>query len=113
MVKSQLNNDVIYKEGTDIDDEDEGYASTRYEYTYLKNPLEIVLGKEKYTYSKYDVIYYPVYLVINDELEKGILIEPFKIRTKSIHTYQIVSPKELSNIPKVQNFKNWVLENLK
>jgi LysR family glycine cleavage system transcriptional activator len=51
--------------------------------------------------------------VINDELEKGILIEPFKIRTKSIHTYQIVSPKELSNIPKVQNFKNWVLENLK
>lgn len=51
--------------------------------------------------------------VINDELEKGILIEPFKIRTKSIHTYQIVSPKELSNIPKVKNFKNWVLENLK
>ena len=72
MVKSQLNNDVIYKEGTDIDDEDEGYASTRYEYTYLKIPLEIVLGKEKYTYSKYDVIYYPVYLVINDELESKI-----------------------------------------
>jgi len=51
--------------------------------------------------------------VFDDELKKGILVEPFKIRTKSLHTYQIVSPKELSNIPKVKNFKKWVLENLK
>ena len=51
--------------------------------------------------------------VFDDELKKGILVEHFKIRTKSLHTYQIVSPKELSNIPKVKNFKKWVLENLK
>ena len=51
--------------------------------------------------------------IVQEDLKKGILIEPFQIRTKSINSYQLVSPKEASNMPKVKNFKKWVLENLK
>jgi LysR family glycine cleavage system transcriptional activator len=51
--------------------------------------------------------------VVQEDLKNGILIEPFQIRTMSINSYQLVSPKEASNMPKVKNFKKWVLENLK
>ena len=67
MVQSKLNSDVVYKENTNIDDEDIGYAATLYEYTMFGISLVIALGKIKYTYSKYDVVYYPIYLIVNEE----------------------------------------------
>jgi LysR family glycine cleavage system transcriptional activator len=51
--------------------------------------------------------------VVQEDLKKGILIEPFNIRTTSINSYQLVSPYGVTNTPKVQLFKKWVLENLK
>jgi len=67
MVNSKLNSDVIYKNDTDIDEEDIGYAATLYEYTIHGISLVIALGKVKYTYSKHNVVYYPIYLIINEE----------------------------------------------
>lgn len=74
MVKSKLQPDnITYKEDKQIDDEDEGYAATLYEYTIYDMPLVIALGKEKYTYSSnYNVVYYPIYLIINQELHSKI-----------------------------------------
>lgn len=67
MVKSSLNESINYNESKKIDEEDIGYASTTYDTTLLGIPLELAIGKEKYTYSKYDVVYYSLYLVMYEE----------------------------------------------
>lgn len=68
MVKSKLYPDKItYKEESVLDEEDVGYASASYELLIHGEPLIIALGKEKYTYSRYDVVYYPIYLIVNEE----------------------------------------------
>jgi len=73
MVKSQIFPDKInYNENKQIDEEDIGHASTRYETTYFSIPIEIALGKEKHTYSAHNVIYFSVYLIIDNILKDKI-----------------------------------------
>ena len=63
-MKSKLNSiNINYSESKDMDPEDIGYDSTLYEYELFGIPIQIALGKEKYTYSRYDVIYYCIYLI--------------------------------------------------
>jgi hypothetical protein len=65
MVNSKINPDkVIYNEIKSIDDGDIGYASSVYEIELYNNNIEIVLGREKYTYSDYGIIYYTIYLLL-------------------------------------------------
>ena len=65
MVKSKINPDkVIYNEIKTIDDGDIGFASSVYEIELYNNNIEIVLGREKYTYSDYGIIYYTIYLLL-------------------------------------------------
>lgn len=66
MVKSLLDKEhITYKEDRSIDEEDVGHSSSLYEYDLYDQTIEIALGREKYTYSNYNVIYYPIYLIIN------------------------------------------------
>ena len=73
MVKSIIYPDIIYKEDVLIDDEDIGYDTTMYDYSIYGISIIIVLGKAKYTYAnnskypKYNIVYFPIYLVINSE----------------------------------------------
>jgi hypothetical protein len=67
MVKSRINPENInYKEDRTIDEEDIGTEASIYEYEYNKINIIIALGKEKYTYSKYNVIYFPIYLIVDN-----------------------------------------------
>jgi hypothetical protein len=74
MVHSKLRTDIIdYKEIKTIDEEDIGQEASLYEYeTKTGITIVIALGKEKYTYSKYDIIYFPIYLIINDRPKSRI-----------------------------------------
>jgi len=69
MVKSGLRpSDINYDEVKKIDDEDVGVESTLYEYEMLPGlMIHIALGKEKYTYSKHEIVYFPIYLVVDDK----------------------------------------------
>jgi predicted NAD-dependent protein-ADP-ribosyltransferase YbiA (DUF1768 family) len=69
MVKSKLRpEDITYKEARNIDEEDIGKEASLYEYELKSGKTIIIaLGKEKYTYSKYEVIYFPIYLIIHDK----------------------------------------------
>lgn len=68
MVNSKINPDrVKYSENKELDEEDNGSNSTIYDYKLFGTPIEIALGTIKYTYSRYDIIYYPIYLIIDDE----------------------------------------------
>lgn len=73
MVKSIIDSkNINYNESKDIDNDDLYHASTRYNYMLFKNKIEIVLGKVRYTYSKYNVLFYPIYLVFDDEIDSKI-----------------------------------------
>lgn len=73
MVKSQIFPDKInYNESRQIDEEDIGYASTRYENDDFNIPIEIAIGREKHTYSAHNVIYFSVYLIINNIIKDKI-----------------------------------------
>ena len=73
MVKSRIQHDKInYNENKVVDDEDIGYESSLYETTLFNNPIQIGGGKPKYTYSAHNVVYYSLYLIINDEIKSRI-----------------------------------------
>lgn len=73
MLESKINKEnVKYNENISIEKEDLNHMSFVYETELFDKDIEFVLGKEKHTYSKYDIIYYSVYLVINDKPKKRI-----------------------------------------
>jgi len=65
MVKSILRPTNINYDSKTVDfEEDVGLESSRYEYEINPSLIFVIsLGKEKYTYSKYDVVYFPIYLM--------------------------------------------------
>lgn len=72
MVLSKLNSNINYIEKKAIDPEDIGHDSCFYVIDVLDIPILIVLGKQKYTYSNKDVIYYPIYVVANEKIKAQI-----------------------------------------
>ena len=73
MVKSNIYPTKInYNESKQIDIEDIKHCSSRYETTFFTVPIEIALGKEKYTYSVHNVIYFSVYLIIDNKIKDRI-----------------------------------------
>jgi predicted NAD-dependent protein-ADP-ribosyltransferase YbiA (DUF1768 family) len=73
MVKSTIHPDKInYNESKQVDDEDVGYAGTRYELSGLDTPFEITLGKEKHTYSSHDIVYFPIYFIHDNSIHSRI-----------------------------------------
>ena len=67
MVKSRINPEKItYKEERSIDEEDIGSESSLYEYKIFGKDVVIATGKEKYNYSNYNVVYFPLYLIFRN-----------------------------------------------
>ena len=73
MVKSTIYPTKInYNETKQIDSEDVKHCSSRYETTNFTVPIEIALGKEKHTYSTHNIIYFSVYLIIDNKIKDRI-----------------------------------------
>jgi len=73
MVKSKIYPTKInYNETKQIDSEDIKHCSSRYETTNFTVPIEIALGKEKHTYSAHNIIYFSVYLIIDNKIKDRI-----------------------------------------
>jgi predicted NAD-dependent protein-ADP-ribosyltransferase YbiA (DUF1768 family) len=72
MVKSQLNTTVNYVERKTIDPEDIGYQSTMYMIDLYDIPRTIVLGKQKYTFSAKDIVFFPIYVIANEKIQAQI-----------------------------------------
>lgn len=68
MVKSILQPDEVdYNETKEIDKADIGYTTTLYEYDLFGKHVEIGLGKENYSKMRHKIVYYPIYLILDDE----------------------------------------------
>jgi predicted NAD-dependent protein-ADP-ribosyltransferase YbiA (DUF1768 family) len=73
MVFSHLNKLVEYQESREIDPEDIDYDAAVYEIEIYGQSYLVALGKPKYTFStKYDVVYFPIYLVRKNKIRGKI-----------------------------------------
>lgn len=72
MVSSKINPKIQYIERKTIDPEDLGFQSTLYVIDVYDVPILIVLGKQKYTHSNKDVVYYPIYIVSGNKIKSQI-----------------------------------------
>jgi hypothetical protein len=67
MVRSKLYPEYIdYDDFRGIDNGDIDYSTIIYDYKFANQDIEIALGKEKHTYAKYNIVFFSIYLVIND-----------------------------------------------
>jgi predicted NAD-dependent protein-ADP-ribosyltransferase YbiA (DUF1768 family) len=85
MVQSKINPEINYPEKKTLEPEDKGHSSTLYVIYINEIPVLIVLGKEKYTYSNKDVVYFPIYIVSEDKIKSQIgLYESPLVKTVSL-----------------------------
>lgn len=78
MVKSQLYPDKInYNENKAVDDADVGQSSSIYDVDLFGIPVQIAIGKEKHTYSAHNVVYFSIYLMIDDVVQARIGVVEF------------------------------------
>jgi len=71
MVFSKINDNIEYKEKRKIDNEDKGHQSALYEVKMFEKDVVICLGKPKYTFANRNIVFYPIYLVSNDNTIDG------------------------------------------
>ena len=82
MVKSLLDDNIVYQETKMIDQEDIGHSSSIYSVELENEDIEVAIGKEKYTYSEKNVMSYPIYLIINSKIKERIGI--FEIESNNL-----------------------------
>jgi len=72
MVKSLLNKKIDYNEIRGIDSSDEEFDANLYETKVFSKTIVFALGQPNYLYIDQNIIYYPIYLVENDEIKTQI-----------------------------------------
>ena len=83
MIESRFEpKNIQYKSGYGIDNDDIDYDTSVYDYTWNGTDIEIALGKIKYTYSKYGVLFCSIYLIVDDSPKSRIGV--FEIKEDKI-----------------------------
>ena len=72
MVQSKISKNVSYEENTMIDNEDLGHEAIPYEMDLFNKEVVVVFGKPKYTKMQYHIVYFPIYLVVNNSISSQI-----------------------------------------
>ena len=72
MSKSRLNEKVYYPEIKDLDEEDKNIDANLYEIQIENVDVFIAIGEAKYTFIEEGIVYYPVYIIKNDLVDKQI-----------------------------------------
>ena len=76
MVFSKINPEVKYKETASISPEDIDIESSQYDIViqriHPKKTITVVFGNVKYNYSSKNVLFYPIYLVVDGETKSQI-----------------------------------------
>ena len=86
MVNSKIKPEIEYNESKRIDAEDMDYETTVFEAEILEKRVVIGIGKIKYTYTGKDLLFYPVYLLSDNDVVKS-QIGVFEMESKGIHKY--------------------------
>ena len=77
MVKSILDNSIIYSESKLIDTDDKGFDSPTYSYEFDDIKIIIAIGAKRFTYVNKNIIYVPAYLVYDGQIVSQIGVFEF------------------------------------
>ena len=72
MVKSNLKSNINYPEIKTLNEDDRNIEVSLYEIDLLNVTLNIALGNIKYLFEKENVVYYPVYVINDDNVTNQI-----------------------------------------
>ena len=72
MAYSNINKDIKYKEYNKIEKKDINYEAALYEMELYNTKITIALGREINKYSKYNIIYFPIYIIKDDKVVNQI-----------------------------------------
>ena len=67
MVLSKITDEISYQELKTIDENDKGRDVSMYEINLFKIPTVIALGEIKYTFVEQNILFVPVYLVVDTD----------------------------------------------
>ena len=81
MVVSNINNNVSYPERKTIDEDDKGQDVSMFQIKLFDIDVVIALGNVKYNFSNKNVLYCPVYIIV-DESDKIYQIGVYEILKK-------------------------------
>ena len=101
MVQSKLDKTINYIEDNKIAAEDENYPSFSYEVFLENNERTLALGQAKYSFIKKNIIYFPIYLIVDDHVNSCVGIYEIyesQLSQKSIFDEDgDVDPEKLGN----------------
>jgi predicted NAD-dependent protein-ADP-ribosyltransferase YbiA (DUF1768 family) len=86
MVNSKIKPEIEYNESKRIDAEDMDYKTSVYEAEIHGKRVAIGVGKMKYTYTGKNVLFYPVYLLSDNDVVKS-QIGVFEMESKDLSSY--------------------------
>lgn len=86
MVNSKIKPEIEYNESRRIDAEDMDYETSVYEVEIHGKRVVIGVGKMKYTHTGKNVLFFPVYLLSNDDVVKS-QIGIFEMESKEVYKY--------------------------
>ena len=72
MVQSLLSPKINYIENKNVEPDDMKHEASVYELTFHYNEIIISIGKEKHTYIDQDIVYFPIYLIVDDTVQDQI-----------------------------------------
>lgn len=72
MVKSEIDEGIVYNETKLIDPSDKGHDTIQYIIEINNMDIDIILGREKYTYMESNIISFPIYIIINNKVKERI-----------------------------------------
>jgi len=70
--KSKINDLVEYEELKGLDKQDKQFEASTYDMELYDTNVTIALGKPKEEFKEYNIIYFPIYLVLNDKVKSRI-----------------------------------------
>ena len=111
MVFSKIDPEIKYKETASISPEDIDLESSQYDiivrHIHPKNPVTVVFGNVKYNYSSKNILFYPIYLVVDGETKTqiGIIEIPMEQLPSIIDDDGDIDPDKIPN-PILYGFVN-------
>ena len=77
MVRSKIDNDISYPDSKEIDTVDNGTDAATFDFSIKGNDIIIALGKLHNDHQEQGILYVPIYLLVNDNIDDKIGVFEF------------------------------------
>ena len=87
MVRSKIDNDISYPDSKEIDTVDNGTDAATFDFSIKGNDIIIALGKLHNDHQEKGILYVPIYLLVNENIDDKIGIFEFLSSNNDEHCF--------------------------